>query len=88
MNLANFLEELEFEIFSEDYKNEFDEEVKDDILRKNIEKALKIIDNTLNNFSTENSLITFLKRDLHQKSILFPKLIQSNLYNNIKRGLK
>jgi len=88
IELANFLEELGFDIFDEDYENEYDEEAKDDILRKNIEKALKIIENTLNNFSKENSLITFLKRNLHQKSILFPKLIQSNLYNKIKRGLK
>jgi len=86
IELANFLEELEFGIFSEDYENEYDEEVKDDILRKNIEKALKIIDNTLNNFSKKNILITSLKRDLHPKSILFSQFFQLDLYNRIKRS--
>jgi len=86
IELANFLEELGFSIFDEDYENEYDEEAKDDILRKNIEKALKIIDNTLNNFSKENSLITSLKRDLHPKSIPFSQFFQLDLYNRIKRG--
>jgi len=86
IELANFLEELGFSIFDEDYENEYDEEVKDDILRKNIEKALKIIDNTLNNFSKENCLITSLKRDLHPKSIPFSQFFQLDLYNRIKRS--
>jgi len=86
IELANFLEELEFGILDEYYENEYDEEAKDDILRKNIEKALKIIDNTLNNFSKENILITSLKRDLHPKSIPFSQFFQLDLYNRIKRS--
>jgi len=84
-NLANSLEELGFDIFDKDYKNEYDEEAKDDILRKNIKKALKIIENTLNDFSKEDNLIIPLKKELHSKSIPFSKLAQPNLYNKIKR---
>ncbi len=86
IDLANFLEELGFDIFDEDYENEYDKDAKDDILRTNIKKSLKIIENTLNNFSKENSLVTSLKRDLHPKSIPFSELSQSDLYNKTKRG--
>ena len=74
IDLANSLEELGFDIFNEDYENEYDKEAKDDILRTNIKKTLKIIDNTLNNFSKEDNLIPFLKEKLHPKSIPFSKL--------------
>lgn len=86
IDLANFLEELGFDIFGEKYENEFDEEAKNDILRINIKKSLKIIDNTLNSFSKEDNLIPSLKEKLHPESIPFSKLTQSNLYNKIKRG--
>ena len=85
IELANFLEELGFDIFDEDYENGYDEEAKDDILRTNIKKTLKIIDNTLNNFSKEDNLIPFLKEKLHPKSIPFSELSQSDLYNKTKR---
>ena len=86
IDLANFLEELEFNIFDEDYENEYDEEAKDEILRKNIKRALRIIENTLNNFSKEDNLIPSLKEKLHPESIPFSKLTQSDLYNKTKRA--
>ena len=86
IDLANFLEELGFDIFDENYENEYDEEVKDDILRTNIKKTLRIIENTLNSFSKEDNLIPSLKEKLHPEFIPFSKLTQSNLYNKIKRG--
>jgi len=86
IDLVNYLEKLGFHIFSEDYENESDKEVKEDILRENILKALKRIENILNKFSKEDDLFPVLKKDLHPKSIPFSKLSQSDLYNKIKRG--
>ena len=86
IELANFLEELGFSIFDEDYENEYDEEAKDDILRENILKALKRIENILNKFSKEDDLFPVLKKDLHPKSIPFSQFFQLDLYNRIKRS--
>ena len=87
IDLANYLEkELRFHIFDKDYKNEFDKEVKKNILRENILKALKRIENVLNKFSKEDGLFPVLKKDLHPKSIPFFQFAQLNLYNKIKRG--
>lgn len=86
MDLANYLEkELGFHIFDKDYKNEFDKEVKEDILRENILKALKKIEKILNKFSKEDELFPILKKDLHSMSISFSQLTQSDLYNKNKK---